>query len=314
VKPDILAAIDVGSNAVRLLIDYVEVEGVAYELKKAAYLRVPIRLGEDVFAHNHVGHAKAQRLIEAMLGFSHLVRAYDVSELRACATSAMRDAVNGHQLVAAIREKTGIGMDIISGQEEADLICAAASQGEATGAGAAVYVDVGGGSTELVVYKDNRIYLHDSFQVGTVRMLSIAAGKNEAVWEMEKERLALSLRDIHRRDAPARVVASGGNINKAHKLLGKKNDEPLPPEEIKELLGRLKPLSIAARMREFGLNGYRADVIVPALEIFLCICRECPSIRNVYVPKIGLADGLIHDMCKKRLAAGTYNQEDPHGR
>jgi exopolyphosphatase/guanosine-5'-triphosphate,3'-diphosphate pyrophosphatase len=292
-----------------------EVDGLAYELKKAAYLRVPIRLGEDVFTRNHVGQAKAQRLMEAMLGFQHLMRAYGVSEVRACATSAMRDAVNGSELAAEIREKTGIEMEIISGLEEADLICAAGSRKEfAAGDGAAVYVDVGGGSTELVVYKDNGLYLHDSFQVGTVRMLSTAVGKSEAVWEVEKERLALSLRDIHRRDAPACVVASGGNINKAHKLLGKKNDEPVRPDEIKELLDRLKPLSVASRMRDFGLNDYRADVIVPALEIFLCICRECPSIRNVYVPKIGLADGLIHDMCKKRLGAGAYNQEDPHGR
>jgi exopolyphosphatase/guanosine-5'-triphosphate,3'-diphosphate pyrophosphatase len=312
---DILAAIDVGSNAVRLLIDYVEVEGLTYELKKAAYLRVPIRLGEDVFTRNHVGHAKAQLLMEAMLGFQHLLRAYGVSEVRACATSAMRDAVNGREVAEAIRERTGIGMDIISGQEEADLICAAGFPKEfAVDAGAAVYVDVGGGSTELVVYRDNRVYLHDSFQVGTVRMLSIAAGKNVAAWEVEKERLALSMRDIHRRDAPTRVIASGGNINKAHKLLGKKNDEPVRPDEIKDLLGRLKPLSVVARMREFGLNGYRADVIVPALEIFLCVCRECPSIRSVYVPKTGLADGLLHDMCKKRLEAGTYNQEDPNGR
>lgn len=314
-KSEILAAIDIGSNAVRLLINYAEYEGTTYELKKAAYLRVPIRLGEDVFTHCKVSDAKAGRLMEAMQGFHHLMGAYGVSEARACATSAMRDAVNGMQLTTAIMEKTGIGTEIIDGRKEADLIYAASSQkGLAASGGASLYVDVGGGSTELVLYKDSQLYLHDSFQIGTVRMLSYAAGRNEAVWEMEKERFTLSLKDVHAGYEPARIVASGGNINKTHKILGKKNNEPVRPDELKELLHKLKPLSIADRMRAFGLNDYRADVIVPALEIFLCICKQCPSIRNIYVPKIGLADGLIHDMCKKRLAAGTYKQEEPHGR
>ncbi len=313
-KLDILAAIDIGSNAVRLLIDYVEAEGEAYDLKKAAYLRVPIRLGEDVFISYKVSDAKAERLTETMVGFQHLMRAYGVSEFRACATSAMRDAVNGMRLTAAIREKTGIDIEIISGQEEADLVYAAGFQkGFAGDADATLYIDVGGGSTELVLYKEHQLYLHDSFQVGTVRMLSKAAGKNEAAWEVEKERFALSFKDIYARYAPVRVVASGGNINKTYKMLGKKNGDPLRPEEIKELLDKLEPLSIPERMHRFGLNDYRADVIVPALQIFLSVCRECPSIRNIYVPKIGLADGLIHDMCKKRFAAGTYKQEDPHG-
>jgi exopolyphosphatase/guanosine-5'-triphosphate,3'-diphosphate pyrophosphatase len=311
VKSDILAAIDIGSNAVRLLINYVEIEDAAYTLKKVAYLRVPIRLGEDVFTRCRVSDAKAERLLEAMRGFRHIMRAYGVSDYRACATSAMRDAVNGAELAAAVRENSGIAIEIISGEEEGNIIHTASPS---AGDGATLYVNVGGGSTEFVLCKDNQLRFHDSFQLGTVRMLIRNAGKNVAAWDTEKERFTLNLKDIHARYAPPRVIASGGNINKAHKMLGKKSGDPIRPDELRDLLAKLKPLSIAERMRDFGLNDYRADVIVPALEIFLCISRACPSMRNIHVPKIGLADGLIHEMCKKRLAAGTYNQEEKHVR
>jgi exopolyphosphatase/guanosine-5'-triphosphate,3'-diphosphate pyrophosphatase len=313
VKLDILAAIDVGSNAVRLLIDYVEIEDAAYALKKLAYLRVPIRLGEDVFTRCRVGQLKIRRLLEAMQGFRHVMRAYGVSEVRACATSAMREAENGEELVAAVREKSGIGIEIISSREEADLIYAAGSRKRAAiDTGTAMHVDVGGGSTEIVLYQDGKLHFRDSFRIGTVRMLS-SAGRSDAADELERERFALSLGNIHAAYAPERVIASGGNINKIHKILGKPAGVPVKPDELGNLLAKLKPLSIVERMREFGLNDYRADVIVPALEIFLRIARECPGIRAIHIPKIGLADGLMHDLCKKRLAAGTYHQEKPHG-
>jgi exopolyphosphatase/guanosine-5'-triphosphate,3'-diphosphate pyrophosphatase len=306
---DILAAVDIGSNAVRLLIYYLEVEGATHDLKKNAYLRIPIRLGEDVFTSGRVSDAKAERLLEAMRGFRYIMRAYGVSAMRACATSAMRDAANGAELATAVKETAGIDIEIINGQEEADLIYAASSQSvTAIDDEAILYVDVGGGSTELVLYKNGRLHFHDSFHVGTVRML-INAG-----WNAKKERFARGIKDIHAGYAPTRVIASGGNINKVHKLLGKKNGDPIRPDELKDLLAKLKPLNIAQRIRTFGLNDYRADVIVPALEIFLCISEHCPAIRNFYVPKLGLADGLIHDMYKKRLAAGIYNQEDQYGR
>ncbi len=312
-RTDILAAIDIGSNAVRLLIHYVEMEGSSYELKKAAYLRVPIRLGEDVFTQCRVSGDKSERLLNAMRSFTYLMQAYGVSDFRACATSAMRDAVNGTELVAAIKEQCGIALEIISGEEEADLIHTAGGHKNAE-IDAVLYVDVGGGSTELVLYKDNALQFHDSFRLGTVRMLVNNTGEESAVRDMEKERFSLSLKDIHARYAPVKVIASGGNINKAHKMLGKKSGEVVKPGELKELRAKLKPLSLAERMHIFGLNDYRADVIVPALEIFLCITKKCPSICSIHVPKIGLADGLIHDLCKKRLAAGTYNQEEEYGR
>ena len=305
-KVDVLAAIDIGTNAVRLLINYVEV----YQnhpnclLKKAAYLRVPIRLGEDVFIDNRVNEDKAARLLEAMQGFRHIMEAYGVSCFRACATSAMRDAVNGLEIIKAIKEQAGVEVEIISGLEEAELIYMADNKKEsATGGTTALYVDVGGGSTELILYKNGQLHFHDSFQIGTVRILS------NAVDNSEKERFARELKSLGSRHAPYRMVASGGNINKTHKVLGKKNGAPIWPRELKDILDRLSALTVEERMRDFDLNDYRADVIVPALEIFYYICKQCPSISTVYVPKIGLADGLIRDLCEKRLLASTYNLE-----
>ena len=303
-KPEVLAAIDIGSNAVRLLVNTVEVNGPEYSFKKAAYLRVPIRLGEDVFTTRRVGDSKAAHLVEAMQGFTHIMTAFGVLEFRACATSAMRDASNGPELTQAIRERTGIDVQIISGQEEADLVYAAAAQRKLVTDGVTrLHVDVGGGSTELILYTDGQFRLHDSFQLGTVRMLT------NAVADSEKERFIRGLHELCSRYAPECVVASGGNINKTHKLLGKKNGEPIRPRELGELLERLSALSIQERMRDFDLNDYRADVIVPALQIFQCICAQCSSIRTLCVPKIGLADGLILDMYKKRSPSGAYNKD-----
>jgi len=297
VKQDVLAAIDIGSNAVRLIINTVEPEGSGCSLKKAAYLRVPIRLGEDVFTKGRVSDSKAARLVAAMQGFKHIMAAFRVSDFRACATSAMRDAANGPELARTIEERSGISLEIISGQEEADLIYAAGAGQAADDGAATLYVDVGGGSTELVLYQEGQLRFHDSFQIGTVRMLS------QAVTDAEKTRFADSLRQLHERYAPERIVASGGNINKIHKILEKKTGEPIRPGELEKLLDKLGPLSLPERIRDFDLNDYRADVVVPALQIFRRICAQCPSIREIFVPKIGLADGLIHAMCKKRLSA-----------
>ena len=295
---DTLAAIDIGSNAVRLLINNVEAGDSGYAFKKAAYLRVPLRLGEDVFTRRRVSDAKAALLVEAMQGFTHIMRAYSVAGFRACATSAMRDADNGDALVSSIREKAGIDIEIISGRQEAELIYAAGAMRNVAGcAGACMFVDVGGGSTEVVVYGDGQMRFYDSFQIGTVRMLS------NAVEKTEKARFAHSLSGICAHYAPEDIVASGGNINKAFKLLGKKAGDPLSPGDLDTLCARLKALTFKDRMRVFGLNPYRADVIVPALEIFLRITGQCPSVRDIHVPKIGLADGLIRDMHKKRLQA-----------
>ena len=307
-KTDILAAIDIGSNAVRFLINYLTIDGNAYSLKKASYLRIPIRLGEDVFSRGHISTDKARRLLMAMQGFTHIAKAFGVSDIRACATSAMRDAKNGQDIAVAISDNTGIELVIIDGEKEAELVYMASFNKDMPPLdGPALFVDVGGGSTELVLHKNGKLHCHDSFRLGTVRMLSYKETGNDTVLGMEKQHLKSCLSGIHDQYAPKHMVASGGNINKTHKLLGKKSGEPIRLEELTNFLLALKPMSIGERMRTFGLNDYRADVIVPALEIFLCILEACPSIRKIHVPKIGLADGLIHELCRNRLEAGFYN-------
>jgi len=299
---DIFAAIDIGSNAVRLLVGHALFEKDAYEMKQIAYLRVPIRLGEDVFITGRVGEDKFAKLLDAFHAFQHLVRAFGASQIRACATSAMRDAENGEQLVEQIMKSAGISIEIISGQEEADLVYAASSAKEIPPEdGSSLYVDVGGGSTEVILYEENRMIIHESFQIGTVRMLYPEA--SQEAMDKEKKRLASCLGDAHRLYSPKALVASGGNINKIHKILGKKKREIIVPAELQKLHAKLNPLNTVERMLALDLNYYRADVIVPALEIFMNICGHCPSVRAIYVPKAGLADGLIHDMCKKRLLA-----------
>jgi exopolyphosphatase/guanosine-5'-triphosphate,3'-diphosphate pyrophosphatase len=286
-----------------MLINAVEADDSGHEFKKLAYLRVPIRLGDDVFIRHQISDAKAGLLLEAMRGFDHLMRAYAVSGFRACATSAMREAANGEELVRTIREKTGIGVEIISGAQEAELIYAAGALGKKFDDDeACLYVDVGGGSTELVVYADRRLRFHDSFQIGTVRMLS------HAVEEAETARFAGVLQGISKKYAPAWIVASGGNINKAHKMLGKAAGETIRLDELEALCASLRPRSFDERMEDFGLNDYRADVIVPALDIFVAIGKACASLRGIYVPKVGLADGLIRSL-RNKPARGNNKRE-----
>lgn len=291
---EIFAAIDIGSNAFRLLIDFVEHEpGVPVEFRKAAFIRVPVRLGEDVFTTGSIGEDKRRKVVEAMQGFAHLMRAFDVQAWRACATSAMREASNGPELVAEIARTSGINVEIISGKEEAETIFEA---GETTGLTSGerryLYVDVGGGSTEISIYSNRRRAFSESFALGTVRMLSGAARK------AEMERFKKTLRMLRIEYGPGAIIGSGGNINKARKMLSKKEkekDEVLRTQELKQLAEKLGGMSYQERISKLGLNEYRADVIVPALEIFLTAAHAC-HIDEIIVPKIGLADGIIHKL------------------
>lgn len=287
-------AIDIGSNAIRLLVNYVECNGET-EFKKAAFLRVPIRLGEDVFTDGRIGKEKLALLEEAMQGFSSLMRVFGVQSFRACATSAMREAVNGEHVVNRILDKTGIRVDIISGQEEAELIFEA---GDAVGWVSAdesyLYVDVGGGSTEATVYSNRKRATSESFSLGTVRMISGATKEEEA------ERFRRWLKGVADTYRPVAIVGSGGNINKVFKMLGKKEREPLRLAEVKSLFSELGKLSYDERVAKCGLNAYRADVILPALEIFLTAARTC-RIDKLIVPRIGLVDGIIHHLYRQSL-------------
>lgn len=290
---DTLAAIDVGSNAIRLLISNVERNGKT-DFRKAAFIRVPIRLGEDVFTTGRIGEDKQRRLVEAMRGFAGLMSAFEVRAHRACATSAMREASNGPEIVARIRGESGVVVEIISGREEAGIIFEAGGiAGLMDSDKHYLYVDVGGGSTEVSVYSNRRRARSKSFALGTVRSIS---GATEAG---EMDRFKEYLRGIKRDFDPVAIIGSGGNINKAHKMLAGKDKEPLRATELEDLYRKLSDMSYEERMEKMGLNDYRADVILPALDIFITAARRC-RIEDIVVPKIGLVDGIIHGLSKSK--------------
>lgn len=289
-KSKTLGAIDIGSNAIRLLISNVDNMNNSTEFKKAAFIRVPIRLGEDSFSIGKIGEEKLYRLNEAMSGFSHIMKAYGVSDYLAYATSAMREAENGEEVINHILENTGINIQIITGKEEAEVIFKAGGLDAVMDKGKNyLYVDVGGGSTELILYSNQEKIDSNSFKLGTVRML-----QNKVSTE-EKNNLKAWLQDIANKYAPLSIIASGGNINKVFKLLSKKEKETLSYSDIKTLYNKLKVLSYDERMEKYKLNTYRADVIIPALKIFLTVGKIC-SVQDIYVPKLGLVDGIVHHL------------------
>jgi len=290
-----LAAIDIGTNAISLLINNVDNSDGVDEFKKVAFLRVPIRLGEDTFSKGLIGESKLYRLNEAMMGFAHIMRAYKVSAYRACATSAMRDAENGQEVIASILKNSGIKIDIITGKEESEIIFEAGGLDSVMDKSKNyLYVDVGGGSTEVIVYSKQQKADSQSFQIGTVRMLAEGVKKEETDFFKEW------LKDTYDKYAPLSIIASGGNINKVSKLLGKREKETLSYKEIKDLYDKLENLSYDERMRNFKLNAYRADVIIPALKIFLTVGKIC-NIDEIFVPKVGLVDGIIHHLYTNNL-------------
>lgn len=286
-KTTVLAGIDIGSNAVRLLINNIEGKKARPDFKKVAFLRVPIRLGEDVFSEGKISDEKKNLLISAMKGFTHIMEAYKVSAFRACATSAMRDALNGQAIVDLIREECDICVDILSGRGEADIIYEAGRQSNLVHkAQNYLAVDVGGGSTEMTLYNTRGEVISRSFQMGTIRMLMDIVKKEDV------DEFKLWLKTIYKDHAPLDVIASGGNINKVHKMLEKRESECLSYTELKVLYDVLKEQSYKERIRNYKLNTYRADVIIPALKIFLTIGKIC-KVNRICVPKIGLADGII---------------------
>ncbi len=286
-------AIDIGSNAIRLLINYVEAYARETEFKKAAFVRVPIRLGDDVFLHGRISAAKAEALCDAMQGFAALFRAFGIRDYRAYATSAMREAANGSEVVDLIRNRSGITVEIISGPTEAETIYDAGGLNEMLDRTKNyLYVDVGGGSTEVVVYAGGRKVEARSFRLGTVRMLSNAVDPEERI--RFEEWLAGAAAAWH----PSGIIGSGGNINKTHKMLEKKAREGIRTDELNAFYERLRAMSVAQRMEVLHLNQSRADVIVPALQIFTTVARIC-RIESVTVPRMGLADGIIRQLYKQ---------------
>ncbi|MFI3314988.1 MAG: hypothetical protein R3Y04_04935 [Rikenellaceae bacterium] len=286
----VLAAIDIGSNAIRLIINNVENDNGTIIFKKAAYLRVPIRLGEDVFTIGEIGDEKLTRFCAAMSGFANLMKAYGVEKYRACATSAMREAKNGSEVVNIIYRVCGIKIEIISGREEATTIFEAGNLSNIMDIRKSyLFVDVGGGSTEITIFSNRERVCSYSYPLGTVRMISGAVDKAEL---QEFKKMLTKLGQTYK---PSAIIGSGGNINKVHKLLGKKEKESVNYTEINELYNSLKELTFDQRLTDKGLNSYRADVIMPAMKIFITCQKHC-NIDTIIVPKIGLSDGIIRGL------------------
>ena len=283
------AAIDIGTNAARLLVGEVMSKDQSFFIKKISYTRIPLRLGEDVFESGKVSKNKIDDFLKTMKAFKLISEIFDVQEVRAVSTSAMREATNANKIIDSIKEETGIKIEIISGDEEASLIFSNFFAMELDLSVPFVVIDVGGGSTELSVFENGEKIASKSFNVGTLRILK---GKSDAsVWENIHDWI-LNYVDL---SSEHRIFGTGGNINKAHKMLGYSFEEPIGLVEMKELRDKLASLTIDERIDQFHMKPDRADVIVPALDIFSYILNEIGA-NSLMVPKVGLADGMIYEM------------------
>lgn len=290
------AAIDIGSNAARLLIKSIDREANDKDkFKKLLLLRVPLRLGFDIFKNGELSDKKAEKLRRLMKAYRQMMKLYDVADYRACATSAMRDATNGPDIIRRVLKETGINIEIINGKEEARIVYSNHIECMADREGAYIYVDVGGGSTEVNFLTDGKLQSSASYNIGTVRSLT---GK---VRDDEWLRLEEDMGRIAERAGRINIIGSGGNINKLYRMAEVKDKEQqrLPINSLEQVYDRLKPLSVEERIEQFGLKDDRADVIIPAAEIFLRIAHIVHA-DYVWVPVIGLADGIIDDLYEQR--------------
>lgn len=288
------AAIDIGSNAVRLLFCNVfEDKGKTY-YKKAELIRVPIRLGEDSFLNKRISAKKADKLVTAMKAFKHLIDVYEAIDYRACATSAMRDAENGYDVVARVRKEAGIKIEIIDGKTEADIIFSNHIEEHLDKANNYLYVDIGGGSTEITLFSKNKVVVSQSFNIGTIRMLHEQIDKE--YWSYFKNWVKEQT-DGYK---PLIAIGSGGNINKLFKMIGRKPNKAISTLKIKNIYEVLESYTYEERMQVFGLNPDRADVIIPASKILLSVLKKA-EIEKVLVPQIGLSDGIVHLLYEKHL-------------
>lgn len=286
------AAIDIGSNAVRLLIKSVDSEAVqGKKFKKLMLLRVPLRLGFDVFSIGELSEKKADKLKRLMKAFRQLMKIYDVENYRACATSAMRDARNGKSIIKKIEKSTDIRIEIIDGQEEAQMVYSNHIECMEDRSGNYMYVDVGGGSTEVNLLTNGELVCSMSYNIGTVRILSNAV--KEGSWQFMEDELKRAVEGL----AAVNIIGTGGNINKLYRLAEKKDkkQQRISLTSLQAVYELLKPLSPEERIEAYELKPDRADVIVPAAEIFLKIAETIKA-KYIYVPVIGLADGIIDSL------------------
>ncbi len=283
-------AIDIGTNAARLLVgEVIQNDDNSSFVQKISYTRLPLRLGENVFELGEIGPKKTVDFVKTVQAFKLVSEIFEVEQLRACATSAMREASNGDDVRQLILDSTGVNIEIISGDDEAELIFSTFALLNIDDSTPYIVVDVGGGSTEVSVFENGERVASRSFLIGTLRILKEKIDQN--IWTEIHDWLSahVNLKEVHQ------IYATGGNINKTHKILGAKNLEPISFESIQELRDELASLSFAARIHRYQLRPDRADVIVPALDIYLYILKTLKC-TEIIVPKIGLADGMVYNM------------------
>ncbi len=285
-----LAAIDIGSNAARLLITDVFIDQKKRpQFIKSNLIRVPLRLGFDVFETGSISTAKEEQLVETMRGYRNLLNAYRVKHLKACATSAMRDAANSKEIVERVKQETGIGIEIISGDEEAAMIYETHIAEGLEKDILYLYIDVGGGSTEITFFRNGEVVFKHSFNIGTIRLLK------QQVKEERWEEMKNTIKEQVKNGGAVKAIGSGGNINKVFSLSKRKEGKPLPLDLLRDYYKELNSLSLPERMTTYKLREDRADVIVPALLIYINVLKWA-GVSEILIPKIGLADGLIQTL------------------
>lgn len=292
-----LGAIDIGSNSIKcLLVNVIYKDGYTH-YKKVSIVRLPIRLGEDVFNYGKVQKESKIRFIEGMQAFAHILNVHGVKSARAVATSAMREAKNGDNIVRRVLRKTGIAIEIIDGEEEARLVFSSKIYDVIKArVDNFVYIDVGGGSTEISIIENKKVLVSHSFKIGGVRLLNDLVDQKE--WKNMETWLKMHTARIKNKVA----IGAGGNINKLHKLSRKSVEVPLTANYLENQLEMISKLSLDERVTELGLNFDRADVIIHALPIYLKAMKWAGT-GKMYVPKIGVSDGLIRDLYHKEFKA-----------
>jgi exopolyphosphatase/guanosine-5'-triphosphate,3'-diphosphate pyrophosphatase len=291
----IFAAIDIGSNAVRLLFANAFEKDGRKRVEKATLIRMPIRLGMDVYNNNKISKERAAKLIKTLQAFRLLIDVYKPQTFTACATAAMREATNGDELIKKIKKQTGISVRVIDGLEEAAIIRSSDDFAIPEEKKLTMYVDLGGGSTEISVMSNHKLIEANSFKIGTLRLLS------DKVPETEWKNLKTWLMQFNESFGETNIVGSGGNINKIAKIYGTPDGTSIATERLQYALQHLKSFDLQERIEILGLRPDRADVIVPASEVFLFISQAIKA-TSVFVPKIGLADGLIYQLFEKHLS------------
>lgn len=294
-----LAAIDIGSNAARLLItDVIEKENAKPVFNKLNLIRVPLRLGFDVFENKVISPEKTEMLLQTLKAFRHLINAYQVDAIKACATSAMRDASNALDILSIVKQETGLDIEVISGDSEANLVYENHVAENMDKDHSYLYIDVGGGSTETSFFSNGKLVFKKSYNIGTIRLLKKMVTDKE--WDEMKD----EIKAVTKGNKSVVAIGSGGNINKVFSMSKRKDGKSLNLELLRDYYKELEAVTLEERISKYSLREDRADVIVPALLIYINVMRWSGS-DEIFVPKIGLADGLIQHLWVEEKAKET---------